>query len=185
MGLTVCALLGVALSIAGLTLAAILWSVAKPGRRIWPPQTFTPAIAWVSWSGTLAFFAAVLGLGILGWEDAQLPAWLRFGVGPILIAAGNAGVWSEVFSIGADQTMGAEGRLNTDGLYRWSRNPQYVSDIAILVGWGLLSASVMAVPAIIAGVLVFLAFPFAEEPWLEDRYGASYLRYKADVRRFL
>lgn len=177
--------MAVALTIAGLTLAAIMWSVARPDRRIWPPRTYGPAQSFVAWGGTLVFFAAVAALGILGWGEADVPDWLRYGIGPILILAGNAGVWSEVVGFGADQTMGAEGQLETDGLYRLSRNPQYVADIAILVGWGLLSASVLALPAILAGIAVFALFPFAEESWLEERYGAAYLYYRAAVRRFL
>lgn len=81
--------------------------------------------------------------------------------------------------------MGAQGRLKTSGLYRFSRNPQYVADIAILIGWTLLSASIVAIPVITLGIAVFTAFPFAEESWLEERYGTAYLRYKAAARRFL
>ena len=185
MSLAVIALTVVALAIAGGALAAVLWSIARPDRRIWPPQTFEPTTSFVAWGGTLVFFAAVGILGIAGWGEARLPGWLRYGLGPILIAAGNAAVWTEVIGFGANQTMGAEGRLKTDGLYRVSRNPQYVADIAILIGWALLSASVVAVPAILAGIAVFMAFPFAEESWLEERYGSTYIRYRTDVRRFL
>jgi protein-S-isoprenylcysteine O-methyltransferase Ste14 len=117
----------------------------------------------------------VIALGILGWGDVRIPAWLRFVVGPILILAGNLGVWSEVIGFGANQTMGAAGQLKTNGLYRFSRNPQYVSDIAILIGWALLSASIAALPSIVAGIAVFIAFPFAEESWLEKQYEAAYL----------
>ncbi|WP_138936664.1 methyltransferase family protein [Roseovarius arcticus] len=175
----------VALLISGLTLAAVLWSVMRPDSRIWPPQTFRAITAFVGWAGTLAFFAAVVALGVLGWGEIQVPFWLRYVVGPLLILIGNAGVWYEVIGFGANQTMGAAGQLKTDDLYRFSRNPQYVSDIAILIGWALLCATVTALPSIVAGIAVFLAFPFAEESWLEEQYGAAYLQYKSQVRRFL
>lgn len=184
MGPAIMLLTAVALTIAGLTLTAILWSVARPDRRIWPPRTFGPVQSFGAWSGTIVFFAAVAALGILGWGEAGIPDGLRYGIGPILVLVGNAGVWFEVVGFGADQTMGAAGRLKTDGLYRYSRNPQYVADIAILIGWALLSASVVALPAILVGIVVFAAFPFAEESWLEERYGSAYLRYRAGVRRF-
>ena len=184
-GPTVIALTVVALAIAGGTLAAVLWSIARPDRRIWPPRTFGPATSIVTWGGTLVFSAAVAALGIAGWGEAQLPGWLRYGFGPLLIAVGNAALWTEVIGFGARQTMGAQGRLKTDGLYRVSRNPQCVADIAILIGWGLLSASVVALPAILVGIAVFVAFPFSEESWLEERYGSAYLHYRAAVRRFV
>ncbi|MFT7146547.1 MAG: hypothetical protein ACJASZ_001425 [Yoonia sp.] len=72
----------VALSISGLALVAVLWSVMRPDRRIWPPRTFGPIAAFVGWAGTLAFFAAVVTLGILGWGEIQVPLWLRYVVGP-------------------------------------------------------------------------------------------------------
>ena len=176
---------GVALMIAALTLIAVTWSIARPDRRVWPPQTFGPTVSVVSWSATFAFFSSVIALGLLGWGVMQVPNWLRYGAGPILILAGNAGVWFEVIGFGARQTMGAKGRLKTDGLYRFSRNPQYVADITILIGWALLSASSVALPSIVAGIAVFATLPFAEEPWMEEGYGAAYLRYRATVRRFL
>ena len=86
---------------------------------------------------------------------------------------------------GLPQTGGAVGQLKVDGLYRYSRNPQYLADIAILIGWALLCASVVAFPAIVTGILVLLIAPFAEEPWLEENYGQTYLDYKATVRRYL
>lgn len=182
---TVVVCLVVALSIAWLTLTAILWSVIRPDRRVWPPKTFGSMKLFIGWIGTLAFFAAVATVGILDWGSAGMPGWLRYGLGPILILGGNAAVWTEVIGFGARQTMGAEGQLKTDGLYRYSRNPQYVADIMILIGWAMLSASVVAMPATIAGVAVFLVFPFAEEGWLEERHGTAYLRYRAAVPRFL
>ena len=44
---------GVALMIAALTLIAVTWSIARPDRRVWPPQTFGPTVSVVSWSATL------------------------------------------------------------------------------------------------------------------------------------
>ncbi|ARC38803.1 DUF1295 domain-containing protein (plasmid) [Paracoccus yeei] len=185
MGPLVITLMVIGMAIAGSALAVVLWSIANTDRRIWPPQTFGPVKLAVGWGGTFVFFAAVIALGMLSWGSVQLPIWLRYGLGPILILAGNAGVWVAVIGLGANQTMGAQGRLKTSGLYRFSRNPQYVADIAILIGWTLLSASIVAIPVITLGIAVFTAFPFAEESWLEERYGTAYLRYKAAARRFL
>lgn len=178
-------LLSVSLILPGLTLAVVLWSIARPENRIWPPRTFRSGTSFLGWLGTAVFFVSVFALGVIGWGELPISDWVRFGFGSILVVVGNAGVWTAVAGFGADQTMGAEGHLKTDGLYRVSRNPQYVSDIAILTGWALLSASHAALPAIVLGIAVFVAFPFAEEPWLEERYGTAYLRYRETVRRFL
>jgi len=58
-------------------------------------------------------------------------------------------------------------------------------DIAILIGWGVLSASVWALPILVLGFAVLVVAPFAEEPWLEEVYGAQYREYRKLVRRFL
>ena len=178
-------LLKIALLIAGLTLTVVVWYVVRPDERVWPPQKFGRLQLIVGWGGTFTFFAIVIALGLLDWGNASIPHWLRYAVGPALIVSGNVVVWSEVISIGTHQTMGATGQLKTDGFYRFSRNPQYVSDIAILTGWALFSASPAVMPAAAAGIVVFLAFPFAEEGWLEEEYGTEYHKYRANVRRYI
>ena len=83
-----------------------------------------------------------------------------------LIGAGNAVVWPAALAIGLDATSGAAAELKTDGFYRWSRNPQYVADMAVLLGWTILSASAAVLIIATGGVIAFALAPFAEEPWL-------------------
>ncbi len=178
-------LLAITLALAGLTLAAMGWSVVYPHRRIWPPRSYGPQTPVIVWGVTYALFGAIIALGILGWGEASVTDPLRYALGPLLILLGNLAVWSEVIRFGLPQTGGAVGQLKVDGLYRYSRNPQYIADVAILIGWAFLCASVIAFPAIVAGILVLLIAPFAEEPWLEEQYGQAYRDYKATVRRYI
>lgn len=90
-----------------------------------------------------------------------------------------------VRKIGFGATSGEVAELKTDGLYRYSRNPQYVADMAILTGWAMLSASGWAACIAAVGVMVLAVAPLAEEPWLEDTYGADYRTYKTKVRRYI
>ena len=113
------------------------------------------------------------------------PLQFRWGVGLPLILAGNAVVWPAAFGIGLDATSGAKAELKTDGFYRWSRNPQYVADMGILVGWTILSASPAAWIIGIGSIFVFALTPFAEEPWLEKVYGTPYRAYRRRTPRFL
>jgi protein-S-isoprenylcysteine O-methyltransferase Ste14 len=101
------------------------------------------------------------------------------------MVAGNLVVWMGGRRIGLGATIGEVAELKTDGLYRYSRNPQYVADLAILVGWAVLSASGWVVFISMFGVLVLAVAPFAEEPWLEGTNGADYRTYKAKVRLYL
>ncbi|PXW67178.1 protein-S-isoprenylcysteine O-methyltransferase Ste14 [Loktanella sp. PT4BL] len=173
------------LSIAGAALAAFIWSIAYPTRRIWPPNRYTAVTPILVWVPTFALFGSLFVLGIWGWGSLDLPNWLRFGVGIPFILAGNIVVWSEVSHFGVPQTGGAIGSLRTAGMYRYSRNPQYMADIAIVSGWMVLSAAPWTLVVAIAAIVVLVAAPFAEEPWLEEQYGQAFDAYRARVRRFL
>ena len=82
-------------------------------------------------------------------------------------------------------TPGNAGPLVTDGLYRYSRNPQYIGDILIIAGWAILSASLWAIPLCVGGMVAFLITPLAEEPWLRDLHGESYLEFCRRTPRFI
>ena len=114
----------------------------------------------------------------------ELPAWIRYGLGIPIVALSNIVVWSAVRKFGIAQTGGAEGTLKTDGLYRYSRNPQYVADALMVFGWLLLSSSAAAVPLGAVGILLLLFAPFAEEPWLRERFGREFDNYCAKTRRY-
>lgn len=171
--------------IAGVTLAALVWSVAYPAKRIWPPNTYstwTPVVVWVP---TFALFGTLIALGVIGWGQMPIPNWVRFGLGIPIIVFSNIVVWNEVRRFGIAQTGGAEGTLKTDGLYRYSRNPQYVADACMIFGWLLLSSSAAAVLLGVVGILLLLFAPFAEESWLRERFGRAFDDYCARTRRYL
>lgn len=175
----------VGLAIGAATLVALLWSVFVPSRRIWPPRRYGRWTPWLVWVPTVTLFGILVFLGVQDWGTVGLPGWLRFGIGAPLIVASNIAVWSEVRGFGWRQTGGDEGRLVTDGLYRFSRNPQYVADALMIVGWLLLSASAVAIPLGLVVIACLLVEPFAEEPWLEERHGEEYAAYRRRTPRFL
>ena len=171
--------------IAGATFAALVWSIAYPARRIWPPKTYnawTPIVVWVP---TFALFGAIIALGVIGWGQMELPAWMRYGLGIPIVVLSNIVVWSAVRRFGIAQTGGAEGTLKTGGLYRYSRNPQYVADVFMIFGWLILSASPNALVLGIPAIAVLMIAPFAEEPWLRERFGRAFDDYCARTRRYL
>jgi len=165
--------------------AILIWSILFPQRRIWPPRRVTWLTQMMVWLPTIAIFAAAALVGLLEWNALDWPVWFRFGLGLPLILSGNIVVWRAAFGIGMDTTSGARSKLKTDGFYRWSRNPQYVADIAILIGWAVLSGSSSVWIVALGGVAVLALAPFAEEPWLEEVYGSPYRRYRDRTPRFL
>jgi protein-S-isoprenylcysteine O-methyltransferase Ste14 len=178
-------LLFLGLGLAAATLASILWSIAFPERRIWPPQHYTAVTPILVWMPTFSLFGILILLGVWGWGDLAVPVWLRFGIGMPLIVIGNVVVWSEVAHFGVPQTGGAKGTLRTAGMYRYSRNPQYVADIGIVGGWMILTSSPSVLILGLVAILVLIAAPFSEEPWLKEQYGSEFEAYAMRVRRFL
>lgn len=166
-------------------LGVLLWSIVRPEHRIWPPKKATVAIKIKVWTATVLIFVAAYFVGILDWNNFQWPAMLRWGVGLPLILFGNLIVWLGVLKIGFAATSGEATGLQTSGLYRWSRNPQYMADITIIIGWLVLSASFWVLPVLAIGLAVLIIAPLAEEPWLEEKYGLKYQEYMSRVRRYL
>lgn len=168
-----------------LLIGALLWSIFRPSKRIWPPNRGKSLIPTIAWALTLTVFGAAIGLGVLDWGSISTPYWLRWAVGPVLIAFGNLIAWQGAFGIGLKATSGRKDKLITTGLYRHSRNPQYLADMAIFVGIGLLFSSFWVWPIVVVGVLPLAIAPFAEEPWLRAQYGAKFDDYCAETGRFL
>ena len=76
--------------------------------------------------------------------------------------------------------------LVTAGLYRYSRNPMYVSVLLILLGWAI-SFGVRGLYgyAIVIAIAFHLRVVLAEEPWLARTHGAGWDDYARRVRRWL
>ena len=180
---TVVLVLGCAANL--LLVAGILWSIFQPERRVWPPIHSTAANKTVVWGLTCVGFGSAIALALIEWGALDFPWIIRWGLGLCLIVLGNVVVWSGVMQLGMAATSGDDGVLRTHGLYQFSRNPQYVADMAILIGFGLLSASILAWLVIFTGVAALIFAVFAEERWLIDRYGDSYRAYLRTTRRLL
>jgi len=86
------------------------------------------------------------------------------------------------------------GRANTSGLsegfvrsgpYRFTRNPQYLGDIALFIGLSLIANSLYLWVTHGLLILVFILTPLAEESWLEEQYGQPYRDYRRDTPSWL
>lgn len=76
--------------------------------------------------------------------------------------------------------------LITDGPYRFSRNPAYVSLTLLYLGVALLLNNVWVVLLVLPALLVMdLWIVRSEERHLEERFGEQYVCYKNTVRRWV
>ena len=134
---------------------------------------------------------------IAGWARSYddripvtLPAWLR-PVGWVVASAGAlvAGLCIATFVTrgrGTPAPFDAPREFVASGPYRWVRNPMYVGAAAVLLGAGLgLSSPAIVVLAVAFLLLTHLFVVLYEEPTLARRFGPSYERYRATVRRWL
>jgi protein-S-isoprenylcysteine O-methyltransferase Ste14 len=153
----------------GLALRSILWTFLLPG-----------------------FFAGYVPLRFFGL--ARLPVSFQNPVhllGLVVVGVGAALLFTCIWEFarsgrGTLSPVDPPRELVVRGLYRYVRNPMYLSVTLVVFGEVLLSASRgLLVYWVIWFVAVNLFVMGYEEPTLRRRFGESYERYTRDVRRWL
>lgn len=178
----VTALLGVAFVAEVAVIGALAVSAYPHLPRIWPPGERDWRF-WFYWGAVGVVGVSMGAVGILE-ADPLLETPLRWlGVG--MVVTGLAvGVWA-ARQLRLETSVGLAGELHTEGPYRYSRNPQLVGIAVALVGAVLVvHARAFTVGVLPTFVWVWL-LPRAEEPWLKERFGAAYERYREEVPRFV
>jgi protein-S-isoprenylcysteine O-methyltransferase Ste14 len=147
----------------------------------------------VRWPPPLLYIA-VLAVGIiLGWAFPVplLPPATAWIVGGIVTAAGIAvgPLWGIPTLHRAHTTVRpdrAATTLVTDGPFRYSRNPLYLSLTLIYAGIAIIAGSLWALLLLIPVVAFMSLFVIRrEEAHLERAFGEEYVRYRTRVRRWL
>jgi protein-S-isoprenylcysteine O-methyltransferase Ste14 len=151
------------------------------------------AIRSLAWTVLLpGVFAGYLPWRYFGLRDVQLnlenPVHL---VGMLCMAAGTvllaASIWEFARSgRGTLSPVDPPRELVVRGLYRYVRNPMYLSVTLIVLGEFLLTRSR---PLLVYWVVWFIAVNLFvigyEEPTLRERFGVAYDRYREEVGRWI
>jgi len=139
-----------------------------------------------------------LACGLLMWLASSavaplaVPFGVRVGVAVVLVCVGlSFGVPAMRSFVRERTTMNptkpeAVSSLVTGGVFRFTRNPMYVSLLLYLLAWAAyLSAwpALLLLPVFVAYINEFQIKP--EERALAARFGAEYASYQARVRRWL
>ncbi|MDH3691845.1 MAG: phosphatidylethanolamine N-methyltransferase family protein [Gammaproteobacteria bacterium] len=163
----------------------LLINLRCPKIGLWPPPT---SRSWQFWFIWISYTIGAIGVPVIGLLDRGtlgLNNWYFRAIGiALLVLAVPLNEWS-MRTLSDYQTLGLKGNLITNGPYRYSRNPQYVAEILTFLGIVVVTNSTMA---LIIGALImvwFLLAPFAEEPWLEQKFGKEYQSYCDHVPRFI
>ena len=109
--------------------------------------------------------------------DGAWPFW----TGLVLYLLGLALCAGAVVSFGRP----SPGPFREDGLYRFSRNPMYVSYFVYFAGCVLLTRSWLLAILVLLFQLSEHWIILAEERWCGEQFGAPYEAYRKRVRRYL
>lgn len=124
-----------------------------------------------------------------GWREGSPGVWNWLGLIPI----GAATIWLiwimplHFSHIPERVEMGMTPfNLISQGPYRFTRNPMYVAELALWLGWTILFGSVAVLIALALwwAVFQFINIP-REERALEAKFGEAYRQYMAAVPRWL
>jgi protein-S-isoprenylcysteine O-methyltransferase Ste14 len=136
--------------------------------------------------------AALMGLASLATPGLAISAPLRLVVAAPLVAAGIVFIVEARLVLSRAHTTwrpaepGRTTSLVTHGVYRFSRNPIYLGMLLVLVAWGVLLASPVALVVSAAFVLYVDRFQIRpEERALSAVAGDEYRDYLRRVRRWL
>jgi len=73
----------------------------------------------------------------------------------------------------------------SDGVYRYSRNPMYVGMALLQTALGIGLGNLWVIASVVLSLgLVYLIAVRHEEAYLASKFGDSYIRYRASVRRW-
>jgi len=159
-------------------------SALVPDRRLWPIGDSTWRW-WFNWSALSVIFTGFPVLAYRDWDSFNFTSGPVRITGAIISALGMAFSLSALFELGWMESSGREGELRTDGIYEYTRNLQSVGFVTFIVGAILaVNSRKLAVHGLLTAV-VYVHFPFAEEPWLRENYGEEYEAYCDRTPRFI
>jgi protein-S-isoprenylcysteine O-methyltransferase Ste14 len=133
----------------------------------------------------------LLGVGLnFAWPAGAVPDIVQAPLGAVMIAFGFTVVGAAFRQFRKAKTAIEPYKettaLITSGLFRLSRNPVYVAMSLVYAGLGILLDNLWILGLLVPVLAVIRYGVIArEERYLEGKFGQSYQRYRATVRRWL
>jgi protein-S-isoprenylcysteine O-methyltransferase Ste14 len=168
-----------------LAVLGMVYSILRPERRLWPPPGRG---SWEFRAVVAVDTVCTIGVPLVGLLDRGslgIGHPLAFPLGVLLILISSLLIAWAMKALGLGQSFGLEGGLVTEGPYRYSRNPQYVGFVLVLIGVVFVTNSAQALVTGSMVIVLVLMAPYAEEPWLRERFEGEYDEYCERVPRFL
>jgi protein-S-isoprenylcysteine O-methyltransferase Ste14 len=159
----------------------------QPKRAKFLPSWQAYPLALIVWG--LVPWAISLLTSWYGWVAGRPGIWNLLGLIPVLV--GTTGLIWGLALHSAQSPEGIEWELDKSyllsrGLYAFSRNPMYLSELMLLFGWVIFYGSLAILIALVAWGLFFNYYQVPlEERILEAHFGKAYREYKNKVPRWL
>ena len=131
------------------------------------------------------FFIAKAIVPTLGYIEP--PDFLVY-VSLVLLYAGVAGMFFGLLDMGRSFRVGLSEKgvtLATKGIFRFSRNPLYLSVFLIAIASCLYFPDLINITFTIYGIIIHHLIIIQEEKHLTIQYGSEYETYRKKVRRYL
>ena len=133
--------------------------------------------------------AGLIPYWLTGWRFLDpLPHWTPFRIAGALLTLVaalflvSAFVRFVVEGLGTPAPVAPTQHLVVGGVYRYVRNPMYLAVIAAIAGQALLFGQLgLLAYALIAGLAMVAFARLYEEPYLVDRFGEEYEKYRREV----
>jgi protein-S-isoprenylcysteine O-methyltransferase Ste14 len=176
---------GLALGTAAILAGLLTYTLVVPGFGFWPAPDKSGWRHIAALTLFRGFCGLTVGFALLdligsGWGQ---PVNYLLGL-PVMAAAYGVTLWG-YRSLGLENTYcGAEG-LVTQGLYAYTRNPQYVSSVLATLGLAITAGSWLVLGLAGALFVIYLLFALNEERWLAERYGQAFQDYRKRTPRFV
>ena len=178
-------LFAVDIAVLSVLLLGAIWSAVLPTKRIWPPPRRRSWHYYLTWICFYIMFALNTAIIVLDWNSWIFKGEIRLVLGIPLALVGALLISWGISTLGTANTSGLQGGFISTGPYRFTGNPQYLGDSLLFVGLSIITNSDLLWITHLLLMLVFVITPLAEELWLEEQYGESYMAYRREVPRFL
>ena len=130
---------------------------------------------WIYQFSNVAIFVYLLFL-----KTKSEPLWLFYiGVGTYV-----SGLILCLFSI-INFAIPSKNGINQNGLYRFSRNPMYLSYFICFIGCVLLTQSLVLFEFVSLFQITAHWIILSEERWCMNKFGEEYIQYMKKVRRYI
>lgn len=147
-----------------------------------PPPVVALAVAGTMWLA--ARHAPAFGF-VFPAKPLRAAIAIALAFAGIALAVAGASAFRKARTTINPMRPGSASALVESGVYRYSRNPIYVGDLLMLLGWGVWLSNALSLLLSAVFVLYMNRFQIApEERELARLFGPAYADYRSKVRRW-